>query len=125
MKMAIGLLILMTAPIVGQMAPIEEVFRHVPPKARLKPNPLVHDPDAKAAGYKLFQQHCAQCHGKSAEGTTGAPMLVGGVMVDAKPGELFWIVTNGVIRKGMPSWSKLPPPQRWQIVTYLGSLNHP
>jgi hypothetical protein len=52
-------------------------------------------------------------------------MLAGGVMLDAKPGELFWIVTNGVIRKGMPSWSNLPPPERWQIVTFLESLNKP
>jgi cytochrome c oxidase cbb3-type subunit 3 len=125
MKLAIALLILMTAPLVAQMEPIAEVFTHVPWKARLKPNPLASDPNARAAGQKLFRQYCAQCHGASAEGTKGAPMLVGGVMVDAKPGELFWIVTNGVVRKGMPSWSVLPPPQRWQIVTFLESLNKP
>ena len=36
----------------------------------------------------------------------------------ATPGTLFWILTNGVVRRGMPVWSKLPEPQRWQIVTY-------
>jgi hypothetical protein len=40
----------------------------------------------------------------------------------ATPGTLFWILTNGVVRRGMPVWSKLPEPQRWQIVTYLKSL---
>jgi hypothetical protein len=31
-------------------------------------------------------------------------------------------LTNGVVRRGMPVWSKLPEPQRWQLVTYLKSL---
>jgi mono/diheme cytochrome c family protein len=125
MKPAIGLLILLSAPLAAQLAPNAEVFTHVPSKARLKANPLASDPDARAAGQKLFRQHCAQCHGASAEGTKGAPMLVGAAMLDAKPGELFWVVTNGVVRKGMPSWSGLPPQQRWQIVTFLESLNKP
>ena len=34
----------------------------------------------------------------------------------------FWILTNGVVRRGMPVWSKLPEPQRWQLVTYIKSL---
>ncbi len=40
-------------------------------------------------------------------------------MQQATPGEIFWVVTNGVIRKGMPAWAKLPAPQRWQIVAFL------
>lgn len=31
-------------------------------------------------------------------------------------------MTNGVARRGMPVWSKLPEPQRWQIVSFLKSL---
>jgi mono/diheme cytochrome c family protein len=125
MRIAIGLLVLMTAPLAAQTAPPTGAFVHVPPKERLKRNPLAGDPTAKAAGEKLFQQHCAECHGKSAEGGKKVPMLAGGDMLDATPGEIFWILTNGVLRKGMPSWSRLPPPQRWQIVTFLESLNKP
>jgi hypothetical protein len=40
----------------------------------------------------------------------------------ATPGMLFWILTNGVVRRGMPVWSKLPEQERWQIVTFLESL---
>jgi mono/diheme cytochrome c family protein len=40
----------------------------------------------------------------------------------ATPGTIFWVLTNGVVRHGMPVWSKLPEPQRWQLVTYLRSL---
>jgi len=43
----------------------------------------------------------------------------------ATPGTLFWILTNGVVRRGMPVWSKLPEPERWQIVTFLQSLKSP
>jgi len=35
---------------------------------------------------------------------------------------LFWLLSSGVTRKGMPVWSKLPEAQRWQIVRYLKSL---
>jgi cytochrome c553 len=94
----------------------------VPEKARLRHNPLESDPDAMAAGRKLFEQHCAECHGNTAEGGKKAPSLRAEEVQQATPGTLFWILTNGVVRRGMPVWSKLPEPQRWQIVTYLKSL---
>jgi len=28
------------------------------------------------------------------------------------PGTLYWLLTNGVVRRGMPVWSKLPEPKR-------------
>jgi mono/diheme cytochrome c family protein len=92
---------------------------NVPEKARAKPNPLEHDPDAVTAGGKLFERHCAECHGTRAEGTKRAPSLSNQQLQQASPGAIFWIVTNGVVRRGMPVWSKLPEPQRWQIVTFL------
>lgn len=94
----------------------------VPEKARKRPNPLENDPDAAAAGRKLYRQHCADCHGRTGEGGRKGPSLRAAEVQQAAPGELFWILTNGVVRRGMPVWSKLPKPQRWQIVTYLKSL---
>jgi hypothetical protein len=40
----------------------------------------------------------------------------------ATPGELEWLLKNGSMRNGMPSWSRLPEQQRWQIVAFLKSL---
>ena len=40
----------------------------------------------------------------------------------ASPGELQWLLTNGSLKHGMPSWSRLPEPQRWQIVAYLQAM---
>src|SRR6266478_1414561 len=97
-------------------------LQKAPEKARNRPNPLENDPDAVAAGAILFERHCAECHGKSAEGTHKAPSLLVPEVQSAKPGTLFWLITNGVVRKKMPVWSKLPEPQRWQLVRYIRSL---
>jgi mono/diheme cytochrome c family protein len=97
-------------------------FAKVPEKSRARVNPLQTDRDAPLAGRKLFAQHCAECHGATAEGGRKAPNLHSEEVQTATPGTLFWILTNGVVRRGMPVWSKLPEPQRWQIVTFLKSL---
>lgn len=93
-----------------------------PEKARARQNPFEHDPDALAAGQKLFERHCAECHGTQGEGSKRAPSLRADEVQSATPGTLFWTLTNGVVRRGMPVWSKLPEAQRWQIVTYLKTL---
>ena len=93
-----------------------------PKKAVARSNPLASDPEAVAAGGKLFSLHCAECHGDMAEGSRKAPSLVADEVQQSTPGTLFWILTNGVVRRGMPVWSKLPEAQRWQIVSYLKSL---
>jgi mono/diheme cytochrome c family protein len=94
-----------------------------PPKAAARPNPLDCDPEAVAAGAKLYAMHCAECHGEMANGTRRAPSLRADQVQHATPGALFWVLTNGVVRRGMPVWSKLPEPQRWQLVSYLKSLS--
>ncbi len=57
-----------------------------------------------------------------AEGGKEGPSLRADEVQQATPGTLFWILTNGVVRRGMPVWSKLPEPQRWQLVSYIRSL---
>jgi mono/diheme cytochrome c family protein len=95
-----------------------------PAKASLRRNPREGDAQARAAGKKLFLQHCAECHGSDADGGSRAPSLRVDEVQQATAGTLFWILTNGVVRRGMPVWSKLPEPQRWQIVTYLRTLEN-
>ena len=51
-----------------------------------------------------------------------APSLRAPEVQNAEPGSLFYILSNGVVRKGMPVWSKLPEPQRWQLVSDIKSL---
>lgn len=77
---------------------------------------------AAAAGHKLFRRHCAECHGGDGQGLGRAANLHSSVIQHAPDGSLFWVVRNGRIRRGMPSWSQLPDQQLWQIVTYLKSF---
>ncbi len=98
-------------------------FRNAPASAAEAKNPYSGEASAAAGGKKLYAQNCAQCHGNNLQGMGPAPTLLSPSVKTAKPGELFWFVTNGDLNKGMPSWSQLPKPQRWQIVTFLESKN--
>ncbi len=101
--------------------PAEAVLARVPAKARAKCNPFANAADSVPAGKKLFEQHCAECHGPTAEGAKRGPSLRVNALQQAPAGAVFWILTNGVVRRGMPSWSKLPEAQRWQIISWLKS----
>jgi mono/diheme cytochrome c family protein len=92
------------------------------PKFVRLPNPYEGDPLAIEAGNKLFQRECAACHGKDARGIGKAPPLVLPDVYRAAAGALFWVLRNGSLKRGMPSYAHLPEQQRWQIVTYLKSL---
>jgi len=95
----------------------------VPPKDAARPNPLENNPEARAAGANLFAQHCASCHGEDARGKHQKPDLHTPHLAAATPGQLFWLLTNGSLKNGMPSWSRLPEQQRWAIVAHLKSLD--
>jgi mono/diheme cytochrome c family protein len=96
-----------------------------PASANAAANPYEGDAQAVGAGRKLFGRHCAECHGENSEGTARAPALLSQAVRLASPGDLFWVLTNGNRRAGMPSWSRLPDARRWQIVAFLKSLGAP
>ena len=135
MRVLSGVVLLGFAIMIGQSsAPADKAMSvydelaKAPKKAAARRNPLDGDPDAVAAGAKLFEMHCAECHGASGEGGKGGkkgPSLRANEVQQATPGTLFWLLTNGVVRRGMPVWSKLPEPQRWQLVSYIKSLGAP
>jgi mono/diheme cytochrome c family protein len=45
------------------------------------------------------------------------------VQQEATEGDLHWLLVNGNMARGMPSWSKLGDPQIWQVISYLRSLS--
>ncbi len=87
-----------------------------PAKDALKMNPLAARTDAVAGGQKLFHQYCSECHGEDARGTTKAPDLTQSDVQAQTDGALFWKISSGNSRQGMPTFSFLPAPQRWQLV---------
>jgi len=100
-------------------------LKKVPQAERERVNPYAGKPDAALAGGNLFRNNCARCHGANAEGRGSRPSLKSDRLATATDGEIAWIIKNGQMYKGMPSWGGLPEQRRWQIVAYLRSLNTP
>ena len=98
------------------------LVQQAPRKFEQLRNPYDGDRAAVVAGWKLFQRECAACHGKDARGISKAPPLVIADVYRAAPGALFWVLRNGSLKRGMPSYAHLPEQQRWQIVSFLKSL---
>ena len=97
----------------------------VPARDRQKSNPFRNKDQAQAiqAGRLLFAEHCAECHGDDAGGRNKRPSLRSQrIQSGATEGDVHWLLVNGNMRHGMPSWSRLPDPQLWQLVSYLKSL---
>jgi mono/diheme cytochrome c family protein len=87
-----------------------------------KPNPLAGRAEAIAGGSKVYRQRCATCHGDDARGTPKAPDLTASDVQAQSDGALFWKITSGNTHAGMPAFSFLPEPQRWQLVLQLRAL---
>ena len=93
-----------------------------PARAASRLNPLPATPEVVGGGRKLYVRHCAECHrGDGQGGKRGADLLLPFVQAQSD-GALFWKISNGNARRGMPSWNRLPEPQRWQLVLYLRTL---
>ena len=96
-----------------------------PADAARKANPLANTADIMAGGRKVFEDRCATCHGTDAGGTTKGPDLTAADVQQQSDGALFWKITQGSTRRGMPTFSNLPEPQRWQLVLFLRSKKQP
>ncbi len=120
MKIYALLLLIHGACLTIALAQGETLLQQAPPKAAAMTNPLKGQERARRAGAKLFTRECASCHGENGAGGLGkAPPLRQKQVYDAAPGTLFWILRNGSLRHGMPSFAHLPEAQRWQIITWL------
>ena len=85
-----------------------------------------------AEGESLYQANCAVCHG-----TTGAGDGPGGARLLRRPadlraphtaqhtaGDLFWWITHGIPRSGMPPFgSSIVEEQRWDLINFLRALS--
>ena len=112
---ALALICFLACAAAGQ-SPIQQA----PAAVSAKTNPLAGRERAVRAGAKLYQRECASCHGATGEGGLGkAPPLRQVEIYRASPGALFWVLRNGSLAHGMPSFAHLPEPERWQIITWL------
>jgi len=96
---------------------------HVPAKDHARMNPLGSRPDSIAAGALIYKENCAQCHKDDAMGDGHKkPGLRTSRIKSATDGDIEWFLRQGDLGHGMPSWSRLPEAQRWQLVAYLRSI---
>ncbi len=98
-------------------------------------NPLPADPPTRAAGQRLYADHCAVCHGASGQGD--GPLATGLIprpvdltqhMAPGKhtDGQVFLWIKQGIPGTAMPAWGDRLDDQRiWQIVAYLRSFAQP
>lgn len=92
-------------------------------------NPLAPDSAVLARGAWVFETYCAVCHG--AEGRGNGPVVGQGkfplgpdltipTTVGRSDGYIYAIVKAG--RGLMPSYRRIPPADRWAVVTYVRQL---
>ena len=97
-----------------------------------KPPAAFDDPANVQAGARVFAQSgCINCHGapgvkwaKFSEGLHPDPPDLKDVVNDRTPGQLFWVVKNGINMTGMPSFALagVNDDDLWKIVAFLKAL---
>jgi mono/diheme cytochrome c family protein len=124
-RLALVFACLVSAMAVGQNPRYQQdPHWHAPDDATARVNPLATRPATAAGGRKLFLRNCAECHqpdGSGIEKKHSADFQLP-VVQQQSDGTLFWKISNGNASRGMPSFSKLPELQRWQLVLYIRSL---
>ena len=101
--------------------------------AKIK-NPVPASAESLAAGRKLYDRHCAECHGDTGKGDGMA-----GEGLDEQPsnltdakwehgssdGEIFVVIRDGAGPKSdMKSFAKkIPDRQMWDVVNFVRSLS--
>ena len=104
----------------------------IPPTATTEKSPLTVDATVLAAGKKLFNDHCAKCHGLHGKGDgpegdeshqEDMDLTVASRAAKNPDGVVFYKIWNGRSSSKMPPLSKeLTKDQVWQIVAYVQSM---
>lgn len=118
----------------GKAAKVRLIHREADADAIDRVNPLPATESNVVAGKKLYQQHCASCHGESGEGDGIAGKDLSRQPADvatfskksyASDGYLFWMIYDGgdVQVSTMPAFGQLVKDDEiWKIITYLRQL---
>lgn len=92
--------------------------------------PAGYDEQAKVVGAVAhFSEHCATCHGgpgtrrnEIADGMYPEPPDLTNAAAKYTPGELFWILKNGIKMSAMPSMASDGDDMLWSTVAFLQKL---
>jgi mono/diheme cytochrome c family protein len=123
-RSSVTVLLIVLSAVVAFGAADGSWLKNVPARDHEKTNPYHDQADAIAAGRRIFVDRCSHCHGENADGTKKRPPSKSErVQQQASEGDLHWLLVNGNMGKGMPSWARLPDQQLWQVITYVKSLH--
>jgi cytochrome c oxidase cbb3-type subunit III len=88
-------------------------------------NPAIGNPQAIAAGTKLFMGSCAGCHGPDGGGGARGPNLVRrSLWHPLSDDAIFQVIRKGVPGTDMPP-TKLTDEQTWDLVAFIHALTGP
>lgn len=101
--------------------------------AQAKPqNPVASDAASIAAGKKLYDNNCVECHGETGQGdgprapysSPTPPSLVDAEWKHGSTdGDIFTVIQDGVKDTDMLSFKNdIPERQAWDVVNYVKSL---
>jgi len=76
------------------------------------------------SGKKIYLSNCAGCHGEKGDGSfPGASNFTNSEkMITSNSSIFFDAITNGIPGTAMPSFSKFPKKDRWDVIAYLWTL---
>ncbi len=89
---------------------------------------ILKDSEALKLGQNSFTSKCASCHGNAGQGGIGPNLTDEYWLHGSKPSEIFIVIREGVLDKGMPAWKSLVrDPEAKAITAFLLSLKgtHP
>ena len=96
-----------------------------PGEAGTAGNPFGRDPQAIAAGDKLFHERCAVCHGQHAQGGMAANLVSTRSARRGDESLFFRVIRDGIPGTDMPPHADFSSEQIWQVVSYLRALSSP
>jgi aldose sugar dehydrogenase len=100
-----------------------------PDAARVK-NPVAATTESVSEGKRIYQRHCASCHGSNAEGGLGNDLIPAAPDLTDKEwkhgatdGEIFSVIKNGVPPdlNMIPFGDQINDIDIWNVVNYLRS----
>jgi len=107
---------------------------HMHPEAAKVANPVKATPDSIAAGKKIYDTQCVNCHGEAGkgDGKMAASITTGPKPSDltdkewkhgSSDGEIFTLIKEGSKGTGMRGYgTKLKDDDIWNVVNYLRTL---
>ncbi|MCS7235625.1 MAG: cytochrome c [Armatimonadota bacterium] len=105
-------------------------LRAEPPNPSVPQNPVPPTAASMEFGRRLYQVHCAACHGQHGSGDGPAAAALAARPPDLRlhvpmhaDGQLFMWVSEGIPGTLMPGfWERLTEEERWHVVNYLRLL---